>query len=95
MQLVVARVAVAGAVANEVSVRASLEAARQSVEDRAVASDTTAATAATEWDSLASRLALADTEIEKLRAAVASVEEAAERAKTTAATTETAARDAA
>jgi hypothetical protein len=42
---------------------------------------------------LASRLALAETEVEKLRAATTSTEEAAERAKTSAATTETDARD--
>jgi hypothetical protein len=54
-----------------------------------------AATAAIEWDLLASRLALAEAEIEKLRAVAASAEEAVERAKIDAATTETAARDAA
>jgi hypothetical protein len=44
-------------------------------------------------DSLASRLALAEIEVEKLRA-VASAEEATERARTAAAATKTAARDA-
>jgi chromosome segregation ATPase len=95
MQLVVSQVAATGAVANEVSVRVSLEAARHSVEDRAVAAKISTAMAATERDSLASRLALAEAEIEKIRAAAASAEEAAERAKTAVATTETAARDAA
>jgi hypothetical protein len=45
---------------------ASLEAARQSAKDRAVSAETAAATAATEWDSLALRLALAEATIEKL-----------------------------
>jgi chromosome segregation ATPase len=95
MQLVVARVAAAGAVTSKVSAWTSLEAARQSPEDRAFAVETAAATVATERDSLASRLALAETEIEKLLAATASAEEATERAKTATATTETATRDAA
>jgi chromosome segregation ATPase len=73
----------------------SLKTTRQSAEDRAIATQTVAATAATERDSLALRLDLAEAEVEKLRAAVASAEEATERAKTTAAATETAARDAA
>jgi hypothetical protein len=42
---------------------------------------------------LASRLALAEVEVEKLRAAAASAEEAAERARTAAAAIETAAQD--
>jgi uncharacterized protein (DUF3084 family) len=46
-----------------------------------------------ERDSLASRLALAEAEVEKLRAAAASAEEAAERSRTAASTTETATRD--
>jgi hypothetical protein len=46
-----------------------------------------------EQDSLASRLALAEAEVEKLRAAAMSAEQAAERARTAAAATETAARD--
>jgi hypothetical protein len=95
MQLVVARVAATGAVASEASVRLSLETARQSVEDRATTAETATTAAATEWDSLASRLALAEVEIEKLWAAAASAEEAAERAKTAATATEAAARDAA
>jgi hypothetical protein len=66
MHLVVARVAVAGAMASKTSAWASLEAARQSAEDRAISTETATATAATERDSLASRLALAEAEIEKL-----------------------------
>jgi hypothetical protein len=80
MQLVVARVAAAGAVASETSARASLEAARQSAEDRAISAETVVAAAITERDLLASRLALAEAEIEKLRVAAASVEEVAKRA---------------
>jgi hypothetical protein len=60
MQLVVAQVAAAGAVASETSVRASLEAARQSAEDRAISTETATAAAAIERDSLESRLALAE-----------------------------------
>jgi hypothetical protein len=66
MQLVVARVAATGPMASETSARASLEAARQSAEDRAISVETITAAAATELDSLASRLALTKTEIEKL-----------------------------
>jgi hypothetical protein len=84
-------VAAAAAVASEASARTSLEAARQSTEDRATA----AATAATERDLLVSRLALAKVEVEKLRVASSSAEEAVERSKTAAAATETSARDAA
>jgi predicted nucleic acid-binding Zn-ribbon protein len=51
--------------------------------------------AATERDSLASRLALAKAEIEKLRTATVFAEEAVERAKTAVATAETTAREAA
>jgi hypothetical protein len=86
MHLVIAWVVAAGAVASETSAWASLEAARQSAEDRAVSAKTAAAAAATERDLLVSRLALAEAEIEKLRAAAVSSEEAAERAKTAAAT---------
>jgi hypothetical protein len=82
MQVVVAQVSAAGNVASEASAQISLEAAHQSEEDRATTFKTAAATAATERDLLASRLALAEAKIEKLRAAAASVEEAAERAKT-------------
>jgi chromosome segregation ATPase len=92
MQLAVARVA--GDVTSETSARASLEATRQSAEDRANSTETAAAATTTERDSLASRLALAEAEIEKLRAAAATAEEAAERAKTAAATAETTAREA-
>jgi hypothetical protein len=95
MQLVVAPVAAAGAMAIEASTRASLEAARVSTGDHAIAAETAAATAATERDSLASKLALANAEVERLRAAAASAEVAAERAKIAAATVETTARDAA
>jgi chromosome segregation ATPase len=94
MQLVMARVAATDAVARETSVRASLEAARQSAEDRAISVETAAAAAATKRDSLASRLALAEVEIEKLRAVTTSAEEAAERANTTMATAETTTREA-
>jgi hypothetical protein len=48
MQLVVAQVAAAGAVASKTSARASLEVARQSTEDRAISAETTTAAAATE-----------------------------------------------
>jgi hypothetical protein len=58
MQFVVDQVVVATAVASEASVRRSLEAARQFAEDRATAAQTAAAAAATERDSLASKLAL-------------------------------------
>jgi chromosome segregation ATPase len=47
----------------------------------------------TERDALASRLALAEAEVEKIRAAATSTEEAAERARTDATATEAAARD--
>jgi hypothetical protein len=94
MQLVVDRVAAAGAVVSETSARAFLEATRQSAEDRAISAETAATAAVTERDSLASRLALAEAEIEKLRVAAASAEEVAERAKTVAATAESAAREA-
>jgi hypothetical protein len=56
MQLVVARVAAAAAITSEASTQTSLEASRQSAEDRTIAADTAAATAATERDSLVSRL---------------------------------------
>jgi chromosome segregation ATPase len=94
MQLVVARVAVAGAVASETSARTSLEASHQSAKDRAISAETTATAVVTEQDSLASRLALAEAEIEKLQVAAMSAEEATERAKTAVATAETSAREA-
>jgi hypothetical protein len=64
-------------------------------EDRDTATQTAATAAATERDSLASRLSLDEAEVEKLGAAAVSAEEATERAWTIAAATETAARDAA
>jgi chromosome segregation ATPase len=82
-------------VASETSVRASLEAARQSAKDRAIFAETAVAAAATERDSLALKLALAEAEIEKLQAAAASAEEAAKRANAAVATVETTAREAA
>jgi chromosome segregation ATPase len=81
-------------VASEVSAWTSLEATRQSAEDRATTAETAAAAAITKRDSLASRLALAKAEVEKLQVAAASAEEAVERAKTATAATETIARDA-
>jgi hypothetical protein len=48
------------------------------VKDRAISAQTAATTAVTERDSLASRLALPEAEIEKLRVAAASAEEVAE-----------------
>jgi uncharacterized protein YhaN len=85
-------VAAAAVVASEASAWTSLEAARQSAEDRSTTAEAAAATAVTEWDSLASRLALTKAEVENLRAAATSAEEAAERAKTAAAATKTVAR---
>jgi hypothetical protein len=64
------------------------------VEDRATTAQTAAAAVATERDLVASRLVLAEVEIEKLRAAAMSAEEATERAKTATTATATAARDA-
>jgi hypothetical protein len=94
MQLVVARVAAAAAVASEESTQTSLEAARQSAEDRATTAQTAVAAAATERDSLASRLALTEAVVENLRATAASAKVVAKRTRTTAATTKTIARDA-
>jgi hypothetical protein len=90
-------VAAAAAVVSEASVRTYFEATRQSAKDRATTGQTAAAAAATEQESLVSRLALveAEAEAEKLRAATTSAEEAVERAKTVPAATETTARDAA
>jgi hypothetical protein len=87
MQLVVAQVAATTAVASEASMRTTLEAAKQSVEDRATAAQSAAAIAVTERDALASRLALAEAEVEKLHAAAMSAEEATKRARTAASTT--------
>jgi chromosome segregation ATPase len=64
------------------------------VEDRAISAKTAAAAVATERDSLASRLAHAEAEIEKFRVTAASAEEAVERAKTATAPVETTAREA-
>jgi hypothetical protein len=47
------------------------ETTRQTAEDRAITVETSAAMTVTERDSLASRVALAEAEVEKLRAAVA------------------------
>jgi hypothetical protein len=77
MQLVMAQVAAAGAVVSETSARASLEAARQSAKDRAISAETAAATAVTERDSLASRLALVEAVMEKHRVVATSAEEVA------------------
>jgi hypothetical protein len=53
-------------VARKTSARASLEVALQSAEDCVISAETAAAAAVTERDSLASRLTLAEAEIEKL-----------------------------
>jgi hypothetical protein len=66
MQLVVARVVAAAAVASEASARTCLKAARQSAEDHTTTAKTAATTTVTERDSLASRLALAEAEVETL-----------------------------
>jgi hypothetical protein len=94
MQLVVARVAAAGAVASETPARASLEVARLSEEDRAIFAETAAAATVTERDLLVLRLALAEAEMEKLRVATVFTEEVAERDKTAADTAKSAARGA-
>jgi chromosome segregation ATPase len=93
MQLIVARVVAAAAVASGASAQTSLEAARQSAEDRATTAEAAATTAVTERDSLASRLALAEAEVEKFQAAMTSTEEAAKRTKTVVVATEAAAWD--
>jgi hypothetical protein len=92
MQLVVAAAAMVG---SEASTRMTLKAAKQSAEDLTTAAQTAATTAVIKRDSLASRLTLAEAEVEKLCVAAVSAEEAAERTRTAAATIETAARDAA
>jgi hypothetical protein len=71
MQLIVAQVVAAGAVATEASTWASLEVARASAVDRATATETPAATAATEQDSLASKLVVNEAEVKRLRVAAA------------------------
>jgi hypothetical protein len=63
MQLVVDQVVAAAAVAREMSTRTTLEAAKQSVEDRATAAQSVAATAAGERDALVMGLALAEAEV--------------------------------
>jgi hypothetical protein len=88
-------VAAAAAVASDASTWTTLEAAKQSAEDRATAAQTAGTAAVTEQDSLALRLALTEAEVKKLRTTTMSAEEAAERARTTAANTEAAAQDAA
>jgi hypothetical protein len=50
-----------------VALKYGCDTACQSTEDRTTTVETAAATAATEQDSLASRLALAEVEVEKLR----------------------------
>jgi hypothetical protein len=95
MQLVVARVEAAAAVASEASAQTSFEDTRQSAEDRATAVQTAAPAAAIEGDSLTSRLALTEAKVKKLRAAEGSAEEAAERSTTATTALETTARDAA
>jgi hypothetical protein len=72
MQLAVAQVATTAAVASEASMWTTLEAAKQSTEDRATTTLSTAATATGERDALVARLALAKAEVEKLLAAATS-----------------------
>jgi chromosome segregation ATPase len=80
MQLVVARLATAGAVANEASSRATLEATVKSAEDRTTAAKVMATSAATERESLETRLAQAEVKIDELSAAAMTANEAAEKA---------------
>jgi hypothetical protein len=87
MQVVMAQVAATTTVASKALTRTTLEAAKQSVEDCAIAAQSAAAIAVTERDVLASRLALTEAEVEKLHAAAMSTEEAAKRAKTATAAT--------
>jgi uncharacterized phage infection (PIP) family protein YhgE len=91
MQLVVGRVATAGAVASEASSRVTLEASRQSAEDRTTVAQAAAATATTERESLEARLAQEEAKIEDLRSAMKTANDAAEKA--TAAAAETAAQN--
>jgi hypothetical protein len=95
MQLVVAQVAAAATMVSEASTQMTLEATKQSTEDRATAAQSAAATTVGERDALAMRLALAEAEVEKLCAVAVTTDEATERAKTVAAASEAAARDAA
>jgi hypothetical protein len=69
MQLVVARVAATEAVVSEATTRTTLEAAKQSAKNCAMTTQSAPATATTERDSLATRLASAEVEIDKLRVA--------------------------
>lgn len=85
--------AVAEAVAIEVSLRVVLEATKQLTEDRTTDAQDTAATARAERDSLETRLAQAEAKIEELRAAAVTANDVAEKATTTTATVEAAARD--
>jgi cell division protein FtsB len=88
MQPVVARVTAVVAVVSEAMARTTLEAAKQSAEDRTTAAQSTATTATTEQDALVMRLALDEAEIEKLRAAAAFPNEATKRATAAAAAAE-------
>jgi hypothetical protein len=63
----------------------TLEAAKHSAEGHTTATQSTASTAATERDALATMLVLTKAEIEKLHVAAASTNEAAERATAVAA----------
>jgi hypothetical protein len=56
-------------VASEVTTRTTLEATKQSAEDRATTALSVAATTTTEQDALAMRLALPEEDNERLRAA--------------------------
>jgi chromosome segregation ATPase len=81
-------------VASEASMRTTLEATKQSAKDRTTAAQATAATATTERDSLATRLALAEVEIERLWTTAVTATDTTEKAIATATTAEAAARDA-
>jgi hypothetical protein len=71
-------VAAATVVVSEATTRTTLEATKLSTKDRATTAQSAAATATTERDALATRLAQAEVEIEKLQAAVTSANEAAD-----------------
>jgi chromosome segregation ATPase len=94
MQLVVARVATAAAVTSEAPSRGALDAARQSMEDRATAAQAATATATTERESLETRLAQANVEIKELRAVVVTANDIAEKATTATTATEAVAQNA-
>jgi chromosome segregation ATPase len=91
---VVTRLAAAVAVASEVTTRPSLEAAKQSVEDRSTTTQAAAATTTTEWHALATRMAQVEEEIERLPADMATANDTAEKATTAATTAEATGRDA-